>query len=282
MERNLPLRITLVQPPRGVVFCLQRGQTEIVSPARSAGTDLSFDFSVRVGQRPDGQPNFLGPFTQGPSAGRFVYVNSGTCAGDLDSSWTRRAKIPLSGLSWPLIEKALAASDGILEARITGTHKDGGPACATVPLLGGGWQIANAAAPPPTAAVPSVEAGIVKAVHPRDPILQEIVGGLRELVREVVLDVTETVNPWGIPTFELNGPLCHVMVATKHVSFGFARGTSLDDPKGLLEGTGKNFRHVKLRKVDDLRREGLRGLIEEAARLNRESLAPKMGRSGKP
>jgi hypothetical protein len=281
MERNLPLRITLLQTPRDVVFCLQSGKTEIVSPVRSAGDDLSFDFSVRVGQRPDGQPNLLGPFTQGPPAGRFVYVNSGTCAGEVNSPWTRRAKIPLSGLSWPLIEEALAAPERTLEARIAGTGKDGGPACATVPLLGGGWKIAKAVVPP-AAAVPSVEAQVVKAVQPRNSELQKIVRGVRELVREVVPEVTETVNPWGIPTFELNGPLCHVMVATKHIGFGFPRGTSLDDPKGLLEGTGKNQRHVKLRKLEDLRREGLRELVDSAARLNRESPAPKMGRSSRP
>ena len=276
MERNLPLRITLLQPPRDVVFCLQSGKTEIVSPVRSTGDDLSFDFSVRVGQRPDGQPNLLGPFAQGPPAGRFVYVNSGTCAGEVDSSWTRRAKIPLSGLSWPLIEEALAAADGILEARIAGTGKDGGPACATVPLLDGGWKLARGQAAPATAAA-ATKARIVTAIQPRDPELQEIVRGLRELVQEVVPEVAETVNPWGIPTFELNGPLCFFMTATEHISFGFPRGTSLDDPARLLEGTGKNQRHVKLRKVEDLRREGLRELVENAARLNRETPAPKMG-----
>ena len=143
MERTLPLRITLVQPPRDVVFCLQRGKTEIVSPVRVTGDDLSFDFSVRLGERPDGLPNFLGPFAQGPPAGRFVYVNSGTSAGQAGSCWTRRAKIPLSAITWPMIEEVLAAPDHILEARIAGTAKDGGPVCATVPLLDGGWKISK-------------------------------------------------------------------------------------------------------------------------------------------
>jgi hypothetical protein len=276
MERNLPLRITLVHPPRDVVFCLQSGKTEIVSAVRSTGDDLSFDFSVRVGERPDGQPNFLGPFTQGPPAGRFVYVNSGTSAGEADSCWTRRAKIHLSSISWPRIEEALAAPDRILEARIAGLAKDGGPACASVPLLDGGWKIARGKRAPAMAAA-ATKARIVTALQPQDAELQAIVRGLRELVQEVVPEITERVNPWGIPTFELNGPLCFFMTATKHIGFGFPRGTSLDDPQGLLEGTGKNQRHVKLRKVEDLRREGLRELVEDAARLNREIPASKMG-----
>jgi len=145
MEREIPLRITLVHPPRDVVFCLQRGQGEIVSPVRAKGDDLSFELSVRVRDgRPDGLPNFLGPFTQGPPTGRFVYVNSGARAGQAGSCWTRRAKVPLSGITWPLIEETLATPDAVLEARITGTSKDGGPACATVPLLEAGWRIAKA------------------------------------------------------------------------------------------------------------------------------------------
>jgi hypothetical protein len=143
MQRELPLRITLVQPPRDVVFCLQSGKTEIVSPVRSTGDDLSFDLSVRVGERPDGQPNLLGAFAQGPPAGRFVYVNSGTSAGQAGSRWTRRAKIHLSAITWPMIEETLTAPDNVLEARIAGTGKDGGPACATIPLLDGGWRIAQ-------------------------------------------------------------------------------------------------------------------------------------------
>ena len=126
-------------------------------------------------------------------------------------------------------------------------------------------------------AEPGADARIDTAARATDPKLQEIIHGLRDLIQDVVPEITETVNPWGIPTFELNGPMCYFMVATKHITFGFPRGTSLADPKELLEGTGKNMRHVKLREVEDLRREGLRELVADAARLNRESPAPSMG-----
>jgi hypothetical protein len=277
MEREIPLRITLVHPPRDVVFCLQRGKEEIASPVRSAGDDLSFDLSLRVRDgRPDGLPNFLGAFAQGPPAGRFVYFNSGTSAGQADSCWTRRGKVPLSGITWPMIEEVLGTPDAVLEARVAGTAKDGGPACATVPLLESGWRVAKTEGSIVNTE-PSADSKIDKAARTTDPKLQEIIRGLRDLVQEAVPEVTETVNPWGLPTFELNGPLCYFMAATKHITFGFPRGTSLDDPKGLLEGTGKNLRHVKLRNVEDLGREGLRELVEGAARLNRESPAPAMG-----
>jgi hypothetical protein len=44
----------------------------------------------------------------------------------------------------------------------------------------------------------------------------------------------------------------------------------LRDPGKLLEGTGKYLRHVKLRSVADVRRPGVRRLLEQAADLNRK------------
>ncbi|MEK6371421.1 MAG: DUF5990 family protein [Acidobacteriota bacterium] len=66
-------------------------------------------------------------------------MNSGTYAGQADTPWSRRAKVPLAGITWALIKRAKGAP---LEARINGTGSDGGPACGTVPLLDGGWKIA--------------------------------------------------------------------------------------------------------------------------------------------
>jgi len=48
------------------------------------------------------------------------------------------------------------------------------------------------------------------------------------------------------------------------VNLGFAHGISLSDPKGLLEGTGKRARHVKLKSIDDVNRPALRQLLEAA------------------
>jgi hypothetical protein len=102
---------------------------------------MTFEFEVRVGTRSGGHPNFLGAFAQGPPAGRFVYINSGTLAGQADSVWTRRAKVPLAGITWAMIERARAAGS-MLETEIERTARDGGPVCATVPLLSGGWRMA--------------------------------------------------------------------------------------------------------------------------------------------
>ena len=141
VDDTLRLRITVVGPPPGVRLQLQRGRHELQPPTRHSETAMTFEFEVRVATRSGGHPNFLGVFTQGPPAGRFVYINSGTLAGQADSVWTRRAKVPLAGIRWALIERARAVGS-MLETEIEGTARDGGPACATVPLLSGGWRMA--------------------------------------------------------------------------------------------------------------------------------------------
>lgn len=54
----------------------------------------------------------------------------------------RRAKISLEGISHKLVETVKAKRSGVLEVQFSGTDRKGEPACATVPFLGAGWQVA--------------------------------------------------------------------------------------------------------------------------------------------
>ncbi|MEA2239337.1 MAG: hypothetical protein QOC81_4061 [Thermoanaerobaculia bacterium] len=142
IPRIVRCRIAVVNPPAGVAFAMQRGRGELIAPSRSTADRISFDFTLRLGPPlPSGLPNFLGEFAQGTPDDRFVYVNSGQRGGQHDSCWNRRAKIKLAGIGVPLLKKALALPDATLEAEIAGTARDGGPACATVPILGNGWHL---------------------------------------------------------------------------------------------------------------------------------------------
>jgi hypothetical protein len=139
MDQEVSLRIVVVDPPAGVRFAVQRGKDALLEPCSATG-ELIFEFPIRVrNDGAEGSPNFLGSFAQGPRDARFVYVNSGTMAGEPESPWTRRAKIPLGGITWAMINRVKAGS--VIEAKIAGTGRDGGPACATLPLLGRGWKL---------------------------------------------------------------------------------------------------------------------------------------------
>jgi hypothetical protein len=141
---DVPVRLILVDPPAGVDFGVQRGRGakyETLFVQQRSRRDISFDFSLAVSDsRKDGLPNFQGPFAQGPSANRFIYIDVGTYAGQQATPWSRRMKVPLARITWELIRKTNGKPGYRLSAKIPGTGNDGGPSCATVRLLGG-WEI---------------------------------------------------------------------------------------------------------------------------------------------
>ena len=140
MELQLPIRVIVENPPANVKFAMQRGKAgDLLEPSGAATGRLTFEFSIRAIDEA-GMPNFLGPFVHGPKGGRFLYVNSGTLAGQSHSCWTRRAKLHLSSIDWKLVQKVASTRGAVLEGRIAGTGRDGGPSCATIPILGG-WQL---------------------------------------------------------------------------------------------------------------------------------------------
>src|SRR5262249_47511599 len=144
MELELRLRIVLNAPPAGVDFGLQHGKGsgyQTIQKQRSKGNDLHFDCPVTVkDNRDDGLPNFLGPLTQGPASGRFIYIDIGRLTGQRDCEWERRLKVPLSGITWDMIQEVSADSKLVLEAHFPGTAKDGGPSCGTIRPLDG-WKL---------------------------------------------------------------------------------------------------------------------------------------------
>jgi hypothetical protein len=127
-----------------VDFGLQLGKGndyQTIQKQRSNGKDISFNCVLTVkDNRADGLPNFLGPLAQGPATERFIYIDIGTYAGQTDSGWSRRMKIPLTGIGWDIIKQAAKDPKVVLEARLPGTGKDGGPACATV-RPSQGWKL---------------------------------------------------------------------------------------------------------------------------------------------
>ena len=139
MEQELTFRIILEKPPAGVDFGLQQGRGsnyEVVQKQRSKTGDLHFEFTARVKNGKDG-PTLLGPFVQGPPNERFVYLGIGTFAGQTDTPWSRRLKIPLRGITWDVIKQASAQ---VLETRVRGTGKDGSPTCGTIKPFAG-WKV---------------------------------------------------------------------------------------------------------------------------------------------
>ena len=136
MTKELKLRVILATPPSGVDFGIQKGRGntyETLNKQRSNGGDLAFEYTVGLKERKDpAMPDFTGPLVHGPVGERFLYINIGTSAGQMDSCWNRRLKIPLRDITWKMAAQPL-------QTHVPGTAKDGGPNCATVKPFHG-WK----------------------------------------------------------------------------------------------------------------------------------------------
>ena len=141
-DKELTFRIILENSPPGVDYGLQKGggsDFEVTQKQRSKSGDLQFEFSARVKEGKDGQPVLLGPFVHGPPQERFVYLDIGTYAGQTDTPWSRRLKVPLREITWDVVKQASRAGH-CLETRVPGRAKDGSPSCATVKPFSG-WKV---------------------------------------------------------------------------------------------------------------------------------------------
>lgn len=105
-----------------------------------------FTCEVRARRNTDtGEPVFVGPYAFGPPGSRFLYVSWSavqTVKPDASRAMFRRMKVPLTAITWAQVEKANARPGGALEATVAGVARDGGPACASVPLRDG-WRVAT-------------------------------------------------------------------------------------------------------------------------------------------
>ncbi len=109
---------------------------------------------------------------------------------------------------------------------------------------------------------------IVKA----SPEVQALARVARELLAEVMPGITEV--PWarqkiagyGVGPKKMSEHFCYLAPFKNHLNFGFMYGAHLPDPENLLEGSGADLRHVKIRSLTDLEQPALRQLVEDASR----------------
>ncbi|QKJ31676.1 hypothetical protein HQ865_18535 [Mucilaginibacter mali] len=137
---HLIFHITLKTPPAGILYALQKGSGSsyhVEQAQHSSGGDLHFEVPVEIkGNKPANEvPDFKGPYVHGPLGGRFIYLDIGNYAGEASFLASGRIKVPLTGITWAMVDGASA-----LETTVAGTGKNGGPAYAT-PKPFAGWKV---------------------------------------------------------------------------------------------------------------------------------------------
>ena len=96
---------------------------------------------------------------------------------------------------------------------------------------------------------------------------QSIMATLRRLMAEEAPNAAEVIA-YGSPAWKGNTVLAVASVSKTHITFAFSRGTEFTDAHGLLQGVGKNTRHVKIKKPDAIDEAALRDYIAQAAALD--------------
>jgi hypothetical protein len=118
------------------------------------------------------------------------------------------------------------------------------------------------------------EPSLGEFLSPYTPDVRELVLKARHLVMDVLPEAIELVDPpskivgygYGRRYADL---VCAIAPYKSYVNLIFSVGASLPDPEGLLSGTGKHARHVKIRSAEDIDHPGVRVLLEEALRTYR-------------
>src|SRR3989442_14431678 len=114
-------------------------------------------------------------------------------------------------------------------------------------------------------------AALKKFLKPYDREIQQLALQLRELVLEEMAPCYENIYDAysavaiGYGTSgRLRDGIFHIAVYSNHVNLGFNDGASLDDRKGILQGSGKQIRHITIKTAEDLERPELRAYIRRA------------------
>ncbi|MDQ5823001.1 MAG: DUF1801 domain-containing protein [Chloroflexota bacterium] len=118
---------------------------------------------------------------------------------------------------------------------------------------------------------PSTDEGFNEVLADSTPGVRDLAVQARELIRDVMPDVVEVPWPrqriagYGVGPKKMTEHFCYISVHKSHIDLGFNYGSELPDPDGLLQGTGKLFRHLKITTPEDLARPAVRRLLEAAS-----------------
>lgn len=101
---------------------------------------------------------------------------------------------------------------------------------------------------------------------------------LRETILSIHPQACEVVRlgdraaTYGFGPKKMSDGYVYILPYPAWVNLGFYKGADLPDPNGLLEGTGKKLRHVKIRTVAEADNPNIRTLIQAALEERKQAL----------
>jgi hypothetical protein len=117
-------------------------------------------------------------------------------------------------------------------------------------------------------------AGLEELLKSFSPEVQALTRATRALVLEEFAGAHEKINPsWKVISFgtdpKMAEQVCVISPQRSWVNLAFAKGATLPDPEGLLEGTGKGIRHVRVKGEGQLRSPAIRAMVRSAVQAAR-------------
>ena len=119
--------------------------------------------------------------------------------------------------------------------------------------------------------IPPPPKALALYLQPYSRVIRDLAIATRALVLEEMQPCTEFIydayNAVALgygPNDRIKYGVCHIAVYPKYVNIGFNRGAEMDDPAGLLLGTGKTTRHIRIEKPEDLARPEIRDYVRRA------------------
>ncbi len=116
------------------------------------------------------------------------------------------------------------------------------------------------------------EAAFEEILAGRSAETAKLARAARHLIRQVDPDVVEVPWPkqgvigYGIGPKKYSQHYAYLALYGDQVNLGFNQGSELDDPAGLLGGSGKSFRHLRIGDLETLQQPELAELLRQARR----------------
>lgn len=89
------------------------------------------------------------------------------------------------------------------------------------------------------------------------PNLRDIVLEIRNLVADIAPNATEVMHSRGMSYYDaerggtVSAGICQIIIQHDHIRLAFIHGAFLSDPRGLMEGTTKAKRYIRVYSYED-------------------------------
>jgi hypothetical protein len=100
------------------------------------------------------------------------------------------------------------------------------------------------------------------------PELQPIAAAVRGLMRDFAPEVTEAIG-YGMPVYKQTKIFAWISPGKKDITFGLTHGADMEDKYGLLRGTAKRARHVKMKNLRELNKAALRYYVRQGMKIDK-------------